>query len=549
MTTLVDPAQTARRLEVGLTDLVTDTPHGVQLDGVDLVLVRRGDDVAVFEGRCQHRGALLADGSVIGDDLVCGVHGWDYRLDTGISSYDPSQRLHKFRHTITADGGIELDPVELATFVRERALAGPTEVYDRLYADPHQATDEEPFVGEIHDLARNGLTRTGHHGPVAAMGVPRTELPKWDDLQLLAAQLARLPLLDDEPVATEVIIGPNAARPLRLDIPVFVSDMSFGALSQEAKTALARGAERAGTAICSGEGGILPEEHAECSRYLYEIASARFGFSEEVLPSVQAVHLKLGQGAKTGTGGHLPGNKVVGRIAEVRGLAEGQPAISPARFPEWTSARDALDLIELVRTRTGGIPVGVKMSAQHVEADLAVALDLGVDYVILDGRGGGTGAAPLILRDNISVPLMAGLARARRWMDDHGVGRSVTLVATGGIRRPADVIKAMAIGADAVAVSNSALQAIGCVGMRACHTDNCPVGIATQKPQLRARLPVERAADQLQRYLQSSVELMTVLARACGHRSLSDFRSGDLTSWRRDVADLVGVSYAGVGRA
>jgi glutamate synthase domain-containing protein 2 len=380
------------------------------------------------------------------------------------------------------------------------------------------------------------------------MGVPRADLPKWDDLQLLTAQLARLPLLDDEPVATDVVIGPNAARPLHLDIPIFVSDMSFGALSQEAKTALARGAERAGTGICSGEGGILPEEHDESSRYLYEIASARFGYTEDLLDGVQAVHLKLGQGAKTGTGGHLPGRKVVGRIAEVRGLTPGQPAISPARFPEWTAARDATVLIETVRSRTGGIPVGVKMSAQHVEADLEVALGLGVDYVILDGRGGGTGAAPTVLRDNISVPLMAGLARARRWMDEHGVSRSVSLVATGGIRRPADVVKAMALGADAVAVSNAALQAIGCVGMRACHTDNCPVGIATQKPHLRARLPVDRAADQLARYLTSSVELMSVLARACGHRSLSDFRADDLTSWRIEVADLVGVAYAGVGR-
>src|SRR6185369_505941 len=169
-----------------------------------------------------------------------------------------------------------------------------------------------------------------------------------------------------------------------------------------------------------------------------------------------------------------------------------------------------------------------------------------VDYVILDGRGGGTGAAPTILRDNISVPMMAGLARARRRMDERGVGRDVSLIATGGLRRPADIVKALALGADAVAVSNTALQAIGCVGMRACHTDNCPVGIATQKPHLRARLPVERAAAQLTRFLTSSVELMAVLARACGHRHLSGFTAHDLTSFKRDVADLVGVAYAGV---
>jgi glutamate synthase domain-containing protein 2/nitrite reductase/ring-hydroxylating ferredoxin subunit len=547
MTATNEATGTGQVLATSLLDLAEDVPVGETVGAVDLVLVRRGDQVSVFEGRCPHRGALLADGSVIGDDLVCGVHGWDFRVDTGISAYEPSQRIHRFAHRLEGDR-IVLDGDELATFVRERGL-GSTAVqpYDRLWSDPHQVTPEEPYVGEIHRLARNGLTKTGHHGPVAAMGVPRTDLPQWEDLQMLTAQLARLPLLDDEPVATDVTIGRRAAKPLHLAIPMFVSDMSFGALSQEAKTALARGAERAGTGICSGEGGILPEERAECSRYFYEVASARFGYTEEVLSTVQAIHLKLGQGAKTGTGGHLPGNKVVGRIAEVRGLPEGQSAISPARFPEWMMAADAQLAVDHLREASGGVPIGVKMSAQHVEADLDVALDLGVDYVILDGRGGGTGAAPTILRDNISVPMMAGLARARRRMDERGVGRDVTLIATGGLRRPADIVKALALGADAVAVSNTALQAIGCVGMRACHTDNCPVGIATQKPHLRARLPVERAADQLATYLTSAVELMTVLARACGHHSLSDFTVDDLTSWRREVADLVGISYAGVG--
>jgi len=193
------------------------------------------------------------------------------------------------------------------------------------------------------------------------------------------------------------------------------------------------------------------------------------------------------------------------------------------------------------------VPIGVKMSAQHIEEDISAALDVGVDYIILDGRGGATGAAPTIFRDTISVPTMAALARARRHLDLAGA-RDVTLIATGGFRRPQDMVKALALGADAIAVSNAALQAIGCVGMRACHTDNCPMGIATQKPHLRARLPVDRAAQQLTRYLESVTDLMVVLARACGHDSLSHFTPRDLTSWKRDVAELVGVSYAGVSR-
>ena len=202
---------------------------------------------------------------------------------------------------------------------------------------------------------------------------------------------------------------------------------------EEAKTALARGAELAGTGICSGEGGMLPEEQAENSRYFYELASARFGWSFDILKKVQAFHFKGGQGAKTGTGGHLPGHKVVGKIAEVRGLPEGTPAISPARFPDWTSLDDFRRFADEVREESGGIPIGFKLSAQHIEDDLDAALAVGVDYVILDGRGGGTGAAPLLFRDHISVPTIPALARARAHLDRRG-RRDVTLV---DHRRPA----------------------------------------------------------------------------------------------------------------
>lgn len=541
---MANPIATVHVPIAQIDDLVDDVPASAEVDGVDLVIVRRAGEVHVFEGRCPHRGALLADGRVEGEDLICGLHGWSFRLDTGISGYNPAKWLHAFPSTVV-DGQVCITKDDLVEYQSTRPGPAAATVYDRLFDDPHQDTVEEPYVTEIHTMAAVGLS--GPDGAVAAMGVPRDQLPQWDDLQVLTAQLRRFPKLDDEPVDTAVTIGPAAARPLRLAIPVFVSDMSFGALSAQAKIALSRGAEAAGTAICSGEGGMLPEEKAESSRYLYELASGLFGWDEAVLDTVQALHLKLGQGAKTGTGGHLPGSKVTGRIAAVRGLPEGTAAVSPARFVDWTTLLDAKALVDRIRERSGGIPVGVKMSAQHIEADLDAALELGVDYVILDGRGGGTGAAPTILRDTISVPTLAALPRARRHLDTSGA-RDVTLIATGGLRRASDMIKALALGADAVAVSNVALQAIGCVGMRACHTDNCPVGIATQKPHLGARLPVQRAAEQLTRYLGAVTELMVVLARACGHDSLSDFTAADLTSWKRDVAELAGVRWAGSTR-
>jgi glutamate synthase domain-containing protein 2/CDGSH-type Zn-finger protein len=405
-------------------------------------------------------------------------------------------------------------------------------------------TPEEPTVARIHALAKDGLSKLGHHGEMGAMGVPRKDLPHWDDIQILAAQMARKPLLDEADVATEVVIGPRAAKPLTLSIPLFVSDMSYGALSEEAKLALSKGAEMAGTGICSGEGGMLPEEQATNSRYFYELASAQFGWSLDHVAKVQAFHFKGGQGAKTGTGGHLPGDKVQGKIAEVRGLEPGQAAISPATFPDLHTPADFKRIADQVRERSGGIPIGFKLSANHIEEDIDFALEASADYIILDGRGGGTGAAPLIFRNHISVPTIPALARARRHLDAK-TGREVTLVITGGLRVAEDFVKAMALGADAIAVSNSAMQAVGCIAARMCNSNNCPVGVATQKPELRKRLDVLRGAEQLARYFGASVELMQVMARACGHDSLSGFTPRDVTSWKRDVADLAGIRFAG----
>jgi glutamate synthase domain-containing protein 2 len=291
---------------------------------------------------------------------------------------------------------------------------------------------------------------------------------------------------------------------------------------------------------------MLPEEQSSNSRYFYELASARFGFTLEKLAGVQAFHFKCGQGAKTGTGGHLPGTKVKGKIAEVRGLAEGQAAISPARFPDWEHVDQYRDFAEEVREVTGGVPIGVKLSAQHIERDIEAALQIGVDYIILDGRGGGTGAAPLLFRDNISVPTIPALARARRYLDKKGRS-DVTLVITGGLRLPADFVKALALGADAIAVSNAALQAIGCLGMRACHTNNCPVGIATQKPHLRQRLVIDKSAERLSTFFGAATELIQVMARACGHDHISQFCVDDLTTWKPEMAQIAGIAYGGVG--
>lgn len=523
-------------------DLKPLTPTYALVANVDLVIIRYDNEVSVLYGRCLHRGALLADGSVRGDDLICNVHNWDYRFKTGVSAYNNEERLKKFTAWMENDA-VWVDEEEIKEWERKNPQPYNRNEYLGKYADI-KGTADEPHTKYIHSLAKHGLEKHPH-GPVEAMGVPASELPQWKDIQFVTAQLHKLPQLDDAVVGTELVIGPNARKPLVLKIPIFVSDMSFGSLSQEAKVALATGAELAGTGICSGEGGMLPEEQQACSKYFYELASGRFGFSMDKIEKVQAFHFKGGQAAKTGTGGHLPGNKVSEKIAEVRGLKKGQAAISPARFPDWTTLEDYRRFADEVREVTGGIPIGFKLSAQHIEKDIDAALAIGVDYIILDGRGGGTGAAPTLFRNNISVPTIPALARARKHLDQLN-RKDITLIITGGLRTAEDFAKAMAMGADGIAIANSAIQAIGCLGMRACQSNHCPVGIATQKESLRSRLIVKESAIRLQRYLESTVELMSILARACGHTHLNQLQPDDLTTWKMEMACLSGVAYGGV---
>ena len=524
-------------------ELEEKTPTHQQVNGLDLVLIRYGDEISVLYGRCLHRGALLSDGYIKGENLICGLHDWDYRYDTGVSEYNNSEVLHKF-YAVIKDDWVWIDEDEIDQYLRDYPQPFDRDKYLGQYADTHPESTE-PYTSYIKELAQNGLKNYGHHGPSASMGVDRNTLPKWEEIQFLPAQLATRPLMDHDAVSTKVTIGGKANKPLQLEIPMFVSDMSFGALSREAKIALAMGAEAAGTGICSGEGGMLPEEQESNSRYFYELASGKFGFSWDKVIKAQAFHFKGGQGAKTGTGGHLPGHKVTEEIARVRGLKVGEDAISPAAFPDLFTVEDFQKVAAEVRDRTGGIPVGFKIAASHIEADIDFALKVGVDYIILDGRGGGTGSAPTILRNNINVPTIPALARARRHMDKVGAS-DVTLIITGGLRVPEDFAKAMMLGADAIAVSNSALQAIGCLGMRACGSNNCPVGIATQKPGLRQRLVIEASAQQLNNFFTASNDLIKVIARSCGYDDIKKFNLNDLSTIDYDMSRLTGINYAGI---
>lgn len=517
-------------------DMKDNDVRAVEVDGIKLAITRYQGQFGALNHFCAHQGGPLGEGKIKckGKNdcyLTCPWHGYEFHPLTGKGPEGFEDFVDAFKVEERKDGIYVELPADMAAEQAKLPEARPM--------------PEEPTVQRIHEMARHGLEKVGHHGEMVAMGVPRPTLPQWDDIQMLAAQFASKPLMEDVAVGTELTLGPNARKPLTLKIPLFVSDMSFGALSQQAKIALSTGAELAGTGICSGEGGMLPEEQQANSRYFYEYASAGFGYSEAHLSKVQAFHFKGGQGAKTGTGGHLPGKKVTEKIAEVRGLKAGEDAVSPPTFADLNTPKDFARFADHVREVSGGIPIGMKLSANHIEDDIDFAIESGVDYIILDGRGGGTGAAPRIFRDHISVPTIPALARARRHLDAKGRD-DITLIITGGLRMPEDFIKAMALGADGVALSNAAIQSIGCVAARICNTNQCPAGIATQNPELSKRLDINEGAAKLARFFETSSHLMQVMARACGHDHLNKFNINDITTWKKEMSELSGVRYGGV---
>ncbi len=392
------------------------------------------------------------------------------------------------------------------------------------------------FMEEIHRMATTGKSLSGAMGTLMPM-------PGWDELLLLGAQLNPAPMDDNAPVETRTVIGKHAKQPMVIESPVYISHMSFGALSREAKIALSKGAAMAKTAMCSGEGGILPEERAAAYKYIFEYIPNKYSATDENLRAADAIEIKIGQGTKPGMGGHLPGEKVTPEIAALRGKKPGEDVQSPSKFPEINSREDLKAMVDELRARSGGRPIGVKIAAGHIEADLAHCVFAAPDFITIDGRGGATGSSPLLLREATTVPTLFALARARKYLD--AAGSDIALVITGGLRVSSDFAKALALGADAVAVASAALIAAACQQYRICGTGNCPVGIATQDPELRARLDVEAAAQRVANFLNVSLAELKTFARVTGHSSVHDLGRGDLVALRREIADAVGVPFAG----
>ncbi len=447
----------------------------------------------------------------------------------------PDQASEPAGSAAKADSSAEADQTENGADSTAETSAETPPV--NLAYDPATARTDPGCRGmdEIHDMAVSG---TSIH---AAMSTTKP-LPSWDDILILGAQLATQPLDDGAPVDTTTVIGPKAKRPMVLENPVYVSHMSFGALSKEAKAALSKGAAMAHTAMCSGEGGILPEERENAYRYIFEYVPNLYSVTDENLKNSDAIEIKIGQGTKPGMGGHLPGNKVTPEIAAVRGKPEGEDIQSPSRFPDLTTKEALKEKVSELRTRSGGRPIGIKIAAGHIEEDLAVCVFAEPDFITIDGRGGATGSSPLVLRDAASIPTIYALSRARKYLDKvHAKG--ISLVITGGLRVSSDFAKALAMGADAIAVASGALIAAGCQQYKICGSGNCPVGIATQDPELRKRFDQEAAALRVANYLNVSREELQMFARVTGHRSVHGLSLNDLGTTSRDIAEYTAISH------
>ena len=395
--------------------------------------------------------------------------------------------------------------------------------------------EAEPYFADIQEIARNNRT-------VDEPMRTRAPVISWDEILIKGAQLAKMPLNKKAPVNTKTVIGSRAAKPLVIETPIYISHMSFGALSKEAKIALAKGSAAVQTIICSGEGGILPEEFDAAYRYVFEYVPNQYSATEDNLKNVDAIEIKIGQSAKPGMGGHLPGNKVTSEIAKIRGFKEGEDIISPSHFEDIRSREDLKQRVDWLRKTSGGRPIGIKLAAGDIEADIEFAVYAGPDFITIDGRAGATGSAPKFVKASTSIPTLFAIYRARKYLDENDV-TDISLMITGGLRISSDFAKALALGADAVAISTSALIAIGCQQYRVCNTGKCPMGIATQDPELRRRLDIDLAAQRLENFLRISTEELKDFARLTGNDDVHGLAVSNLCTTSSEISNYTAIAH------
>ena len=426
----------------------------------------------------------------------------------------------------------------------------------------------------INRAAMDYIQYAAQHGvyDIRGMGAKR-KVPNFDDLVLLTASASRYPLegYRERCVSTTVLGSRNAKQPLELDIPITIAGMSFGALSAHAKEALGQAASEMGTSTTTGDGGMTTEERESSKTLVYQCLPSRYGFNPDDLRKANAIEVVIGQGAKPGGGGMLLGQKVSERVADMRTLPAGIDQRSACRHPDWTGPDDLAIKIEELREITDWqIPIYVKIGATRVRDDVKLAVKAGADVVVVDGMQGGTAATQQVFIEHTGIPTLAALPLAVQALEDMNVADEVQLIISGGIRSGADVAKALALGAYAVAIGQAALVALGCNSStfteadlaidvtedyhklgtapgycHHCQTGLCPVGVTTQEPDLQQRLNPAEGARRMKNYLQVLNMEVTTLARACGKSNVHHLEREDLAALTVEAAAMARVPLAG----
>lgn len=419
------------------------------------------------------------------------------------------------------------------------------------------ATFSNPINAEIRRAAATGIY------DIRGGGAKR-KVPHFDDLLFLGASISRYPLEGyREKCDTRVTLGTRfAKKPIELDIPITIAGMSFGALSAQAKEALGRGASAAGTSTTTGDGGMTPEERGHSTKLVYQYLPSRYGMNPDDLRRADAIEVVVGQGAKPGGGGMLLGQKISDRVAEMRTLPKGIDQRSACRHPDWTGPDDLeIKILELREITGWQVPIYVKVGGTRPYYDTALAVKAGADVVVLDGMQGGTAATQDVFIENVGLPILSCIRPAVRALQDLGMHREVQLIVSGGIRTGADVAKALALGADAVAIGTAALIALGDndpkweseyqkLGTTTgayddWHEGRDPAGITTQDPELAARLDSVEAGRRLRNYLKVMTLEAQTIARACGHNHLHNLEPEDLCALTMEAAAMAQVPLAG----
>jgi len=387
---------------------------------------------------------------------------------------------------------------------------------------------------------------TGRHR-IRGCGSTR-KYPTMEDLVILPSQLSRLSVdTYREDCRTQTILGSRyAKKPLVIETPIMISGMSYGALSKEAKIAMAKATDIVGTSICNGEGGLLPEERDNSYKQVVQITPSRIGFSLRNLEAADAIELIIGIGAKPGLAGHLMGSKITKEIGAFRQLPPGIDLHSHPRHGDIFGADDMLLKIKELRDVTNWeVPIFVKIAAGRVREDVKIAAKTGADGIVVDGAEGGTGAAPVVASAQLGIPTMPALVQAVRALEEMGLKQEISLIVSGGIKDGADVAKALALGADAVAIGTGAMVAMGCTVCLKCHEGKCAFGIGTQDPELRKRLDIDAAALRVANYIQAMTYEAVVLAKAAGKSALANMEREDLRSLTLEACAMTGVPLIG----